>query len=419
MKKNTPSSSGKVLMLLGSRRCVPPTEASNTLSWMLKSFVDYSRSMDVQVVSQWDESLHQDKYDHERYLHVSTANEIRLKRLLYLLPYRIRKWLFGIADPKVIAYYLGQALMVHKLKPDVVVAHVAYPLFRISRFLNSRYKHVYYFHSSNLADFPPHFIHDLYQHADGLVSICQIAIDGVVNKYGSLPMPSVVIHNGVDTTTFNPENVNKLRTFARQVHKISEDTIVLLYAGRLHPSKGIDKILDAFLIVQERYPNLVLLIAGDENFERNPDLEFSKQFRDDAQMRGNGSVRFIGWLPYNQLLQAYAVSDIGVLASLEIEGNSMFLLEAMACGLSVVSTAVGGVPEIVVHRETGLLINPSQEITKGLVLAISELLENPSQRKEYGMKAALRVSSRFSAENMVQKLEEFLNANFYMAKTDV
>ena len=401
----------KVLMLLGSRRCVPPTNASNTISWLLQSFVNYSRNTDVSIVSQWHDSLREIQYDREHYLHVTPAMAERLQHLVALLPYRVRKWLFGIADPKVIAYYLGQALIVRQNKPDLVIAHVAYPLFRVSHFLNPRLKHVYYFHSSNLADFPPPFIKDLYRNASGLISICQAALSQLEQAYGSLPMPSAVIHNGVNTNCFNPEIVAQHRILSRRAYNIGNDQLAILYVGRIHPTKGVDKIVDAFLKLCEQHPNLILLIAGDENNERDPDLVFAQGLRNFVRERGQDKVRFLGWIPYKDLPVVYAMADISVLASLEVEGNSMFLLESMACRLPVVSTAVGGVPEIVSHGETGLLVDPCQDITVGLVEALDQLINDRSLRHQMGQQAARRVLDQFSAEKMVDKLEDFLEAN--------
>lgn len=398
-------------MLSGSRRCVPPTESANTISWLMQSFVEYASQMDIRIVSQWDDGLSQVKYDHERYLHIMPNMIKRLERWVALLPYRVRKWLFGIADQKVIAYYLGQALLVRRVKPDLVIVHVSYPLFRISRFLNPCYKHVYYFHSSNLADFLPEFIRDLYRHANGLISICQVAVDEIQAKYGLLPMPSGTIHNGVNTEMFNMANVSTLRAAARQKFGVDEDALVVLYAGRIHPQKGVDKIIEACLSLRTRYPNLVLLLAGDEFFERSGDLSFGHKLRQDVRKYGQDAVRFLGWLSYSQLLDAYASADICALASLETEGNSMFLLEAMACGLPVVSTAVGGVPEIVLHGETGSLIDSQQDITVGLTQAIGSLLEDDTLRRRLGMQAAQRISVNFTSRLMTGKLETYLIEN--------
>jgi len=398
-------------MLSGSRRCVPPTKSANTISWLLQSFVDHATQMDAHIISQWDDSLLCVEYDRERYIHVMPKTEKFLGKLVGILPYRVRSWLFGIADPAVIAYYLGQALLVRCLKPDLVIAHIAYPLFRISRFLNPGVKHVYYFHSSNLAGYPERFIQDIFQYANGLVSISQLALDEVQAKYGTLPMPSRVIHNGVNTEMFNSVNVPSLRTVARRKYQINEDALVVLYAGRIHPSKGVDRIVNACISLRARFPSLILLLAGDESFEKSADLSFGHQLRQDVQKYGQNTVRFLGWLPYEQLIDAYASADICVLASLEVEGNSMFLLEAMACGLPVVSTAVGGVPEIVLHGETGLLIDPSQDIAVGLTQAIGSLLEDGALRRRLGVQAAQRISVNFTSRLMTGKLETYLIEN--------
>jgi glycosyltransferase involved in cell wall biosynthesis len=90
--------------------------------------------------------------------------------------------------------------------------------------------------------------------------------------------------------------------------------------------------------------------------------------------------------------------DIFVLPSLS-EGLPMSLLEAMACGLPVVATQVGGMPEVIVHGHTGLLV-PSQDVQQ-LTAALETLVQQPAMRMTLGQQGRQRVVEHFSQQRMV------------------
>jgi len=125
----------------------------------------------------------------------------------------------------------------------------------------------------------------------------------------------------------------------------------LLFAGRLIPLKGVMELLEAFTVLNKQYPLLTLTYVGD-----GPLMDTLK-----AQVNKNqigDKVFFPGWIPAGSdaLFAVYRKSDILILPS-HAEGLPLVLLEAMANGVAVVATNISGIPEIVINRETGLLIN--------------------------------------------------------------
>ena len=99
-------------------------------------------------------------------------------------------------------------------------------------------------------------------------------------------------------------------------------------------------------------------------------------------------------------------TDVLVLASILPEGSPMVLIEAMAMGVPVVATSVGGVPEIVVNSVTGILVPPGdpQAIAEGIV----ELLSNASRKAMMGDTARRRAQAQYGARAMTERIEKSL-----------
>lgn len=399
----------RIAFVLGSRRPAPPVSSSNTVSWLVSSMEQHLTNLDIKVISLWDPELAHVQYDRERYLHVSPTTLPRwCSWILHKMPYRWRKGLFGRADVTWVEYFLGQAKLLRKIRPDIVVTHVHWPAFKLAVQACPHAAHIFYFHSSNLGSLPQEQIRYLLRHARGLVTICRAALDSLITTYGPPPFPTRVIYNGVNLEMFNPVQRALKRELSRAKYHLEEDEIVLLYAGRIAYAKGLDLILSAFQEVQGNIPNLKLVIAGDEKCERAPDLPFAHRFRQAVANLNNPNIQLVGWVPYEQLIELYGAADISILASREIEGNSMFLLESMACGIPVISTMVGGVPEVVRNGKTGILV-PRENIHSGLVWALMKLASDRELRETMGREAATHVRVNHSPERMARELASFIS----------
>lgn len=401
--------SKKIVMLLGSTKPFPPNEYSNAASWLIQQFVTNLPQVNVQVISKWHASLEKEVFDQSKFHQVKpTHYDKLLLKIIKYIPVRIKKKIFGIVDPELILQFVGQVLILKKIQPDIVVTHFSWQLFRLAKIFTPKACHIFYFHSSNLGDLPKEFISFLFNHGDGIISICQAAFKDLESKYDALPIPKAVIYNGLDLSVFNVQNRMQLRDKGRCRLGIKDSDVVLLYAGRLVSEKGIDKILDAFITVHHEYPNLCLLIVGDEKSERFPDLTFITELREKVLLNAKESVTFLGWLPYQKMIDIYAATDISVLASNEIEGNSLFLMESMACGIPVISTDVGGVPEIVINNKTGLLVEAAN-VDEELGKALFSLVSSPDIRLQMGANAARHIIAHHSSQQMAEQLRSFLN----------
>ncbi len=201
------------------------------------------------------------------------------------------------------------------------------------------------------------------------------------------------IPNGVDCERFSPASLAQRRA-ARSVLGIPPDGALALFAGRLAENKGTSFLLDAWRSVERQSPERLwtLILAGEESRVG----EFSG--RGEYELR---PPRFLGKvLDVRGLLHA---ADLLVHPSLT-EGLSNVVLEAMATGLPVVGTAIGGLREQVEHGVTGLLV-PARD-ADALAQAMTTLLRDGELRAKMGAAGRISVEQRFGIASVVDAYEE-------------
>jgi len=200
-----------------------------------------------------------------------------------------------------------------------------------------------------------------------------------------------LIPNGIPTDEYAPNPDRRVQW--RQAHGIEPHATVLTHVGRFAPPKNHALLVEAFAQVRSDAPLYLLLVGGGEleNAVREQVAALGLQER----------VRFLGVRA--DVADILRASDVFVLSS-RWEGNPMSVMEAMAAGLPVVSTAVGGVPELVRDRETGLLV-PSED-AGALAQALQALVDDPAQRQAMGAAARRHAVAHFDIRHTVRGYEQ-------------
>ncbi len=228
---------------------------------------------------------------------------------------------------------------------------------------------------------------------DRIVTISVSQQTDIADRFAiASPRKTVVVPLGLELEPFlklsGPEPDAKRRW------SFDADAVVFAYVGRFVPIKGLDALLEAFASAARSSPRLRLLMVGDG--ELRPFLE--------AQAKSLGvdtAVRFTGW--QSDLPSIYAAADAVVLNSLN-EGTPVAAIEAMAAGLPVIATSVGGVPDLVQDGRNGLLVPPRQ--ADRMARAMLALAGDPTLRKRLGTTARLDVRERYAAERLVSEIAE-------------
>lgn len=168
----------------------------------------------------------------------------------------------------------------------------------------------------------------------------------------------------------------------------------ILFLGRLGLRKGTFDLVRAFASVASQFPNATLVCAGDGAIAETQTLA--------RELGVAARVQCVGWLGPDRILQQLARATIFALPS-HAEGVPMALLEAMAWGLPVVTTAVGGIPEVVQDGHNGLLLEPGD--SHKLAAALATLLTNGELRHRMAENARLTILERYSREAAIERLQ--------------
>ena len=174
---------------------------------------------------------------------------------------------------------------------------------------------------------------------------------------------------------------------------LSDDHRLVGIVARLVPIKNHRLFLQAAKLVAEAVPQARFLVVGDGELR-----EGLEAYARDLGL--DGRVIFTGWR--RDLPRLYADLDVVALTSIN-EGTPVSLIEAMAAGVPVVATAVGGVPDVVADGETGYLVEAGD--AEGLAEAITELLRNPERAEAMGRAGREAVYPRFAAQTLFTNIE--------------
>jgi glycosyltransferase involved in cell wall biosynthesis/CelD/BcsL family acetyltransferase involved in cellulose biosynthesis len=198
----------------------------------------------------------------------------------------------------------------------------------------------------------------------------------------------MVIPNGIPIAEYHHPPTS--RQVWRREHGFQERDVLFVCAARLAKQKNHAMLLEAFSRGPATIRSTHLLLAGDGECR----FPLEAQVRERALQ---GRVHFLGLRA--DVSEVLAAADVFVLAS-HTEGHPLSLMEAMAAGLPVVATAVGGVPEIVEDEKQGLLVEAHD--CDGMAAAMVCLGQDPGKRLEMGRAAGRRAEEEFSATHMAQ-----------------
>ena len=167
----------------------------------------------------------------------------------------------------------------------------------------------------------------------------------------------------------------------------------ILAIGRLIEDKGFHNLIEAMSYVVKEIPDVTLTIVGDGPF-REELIRLSK----DLSLQDK--IAFKGGKPHSEIPRYIQESDLFVLPSMS-EGLPLVILEAMACGKAVVATDVGGIPDVIINGETGVLVKKNNP--RDLSEAIVCLLSDNKKRMELGEKAREKIQDTLSLENTTKE----------------
>ena len=176
----------------------------------------------------------------------------------------------------------------------------------------------------------------------------------------------------------------------------------IIFVGRLERNKGAHIILQVMPLVLNKSASAVFRIIGADSTDADG-ISWQQKIRESLTMVDNSRISFEE-LSRKQIVDLYNSSAIFIMPSIW-ENSPYALLEAMSCAVPIIATNVGGIPEIVQHMISGLLVEPESPIN--LANAIITLVADQDLRKKMGAQARERILNSFSIDQVLPKMESF------------
>lgn|GEM_PF-1210776 len=223
--------------------------------------------------------------------------------------------------------------------------------------------------------------------ADRVILVSQEGKKYYLNKFPDQKKKFTYIPTSVDTILFKPMNKSKLR----RKYGFFDNEKIAMFVGRFHEQKGINLLIDAFAELKKQIPKARLVLVGDGILKRSLEEQIERlQLHD---------VTFMGIVGHDRLPEVLNCADVFVLPSLW-EGMSIAVLEALSCGIPVVSTNVGQMKEVVKEGISGFIIE------KRCATLLMEKIKSALSLAPRMSVHCRQIGERYSSSYLARKIEE-------------
>jgi len=231
--------------------------------------------------------------------------------------------------------------------------------------------------------------------ADTFIGVSRFVQQRLIECNGTPAAATCLVYNGIDFDRFNATATMDLHSLAG----LHESTPIVFCSGRVAEYKGFQTVVEAASILRQQSDrDIAFVVCGD-----GPYLPELKEL---AHARGCTNVHFPG--RRSDIPQLLRTASIAVVPSLWEEAFGLTVVEAMIAGVPLIATRVGGIPELIEHEATGLLIDPGQ--TDALVRGINRLLNDPAAAAAMAEAAAAAARKRFSLDRVAAELYAVVTA---------
>jgi len=372
-------------------------------------------SFDWFVLSNWASELENEEYDKEKFIAVKTQLIDRaIVWFTILFPNRVVKGIFGVVrkDHLLLNIKLIRNLLLRKV--DMIIVHDSYSLTYLCHLVFPRKRIIFYHHSCRMhIDLNEKRWNRLVRSASsGIISICAKAFDYTDKKFLQKPSQKKVIINGVvDLNLYTKDS--DFRDRLRKQFGIGQDEFVFIYVGRIHEQKGLDLLINAFSeAIQNSQSSVRLLIVGSAHSDEDGSIQYETMLKSKAEKLANDKILFTGFIQNDRLLDYYMISDVGILPTRLLEGNSLFLMECLTMGIPVIATRKGGVPEVVRDGIDGILINEEdleEELSQTMLSLMRDVKTWRLRKAEIAQSARERFAFKRVAKEFCQVIDSLLD----------
>ncbi len=398
------NNSPKKVLMVGSSKLPIPAVKGGAVPNLIEGIIsanEYNKRMDITCICCYDELAETEskKYKFTQFLWIKTPSLIKkIDKMLYLFSKKIlhmNRLLSLSYFFQIIWFTLSVSKYLKNNNYDYVVFENSIPALHSLRLHGNakKYKDKYFLHIHTV---PRHYYKNkkIIKNCNKIICISEYVKNEIIKATKIDNDKFVILYNSIDTKLFKPLDSDHILEF-KEKHKIPLNKKIILFAGRICKDKGVDKLIEAYNIVNN--DNMLLLIVGSNFYKTSITSDFEKELIDKTNdIKDN--IIFTGYMDYKDMPLVYNCADIIVLPSMWDEPAGMTIIESMACKKAVITTISGGIPEYT-GQGNCILLERSDNISYDIAEKIEILNKDPDYESRL-------------AENAYSRAKQF-NMNYY------
>ncbi len=215
-----------------------------------------------------------------------------------------------------------------------------------------------------------------------------------------MEIPNTIIYNGINLDNFKIFTTEEITSLRKRFDHDSK-SIILLFSGRIHPSKGIRELFLSFKFLNDF--KIKLLVTGELKTNYGYDPDFEKELKKNL----SENIYLLGLIPQEILPKYYAICDYIVVPSKSPEGLPKVITEAVVMGKPVIASDCGGTVELIEDGVNGIIIEEPLS-PENIAKAIHKAIKNSNKISQYSAEHTKVNRPRFSSEVMAEQFDNVL-----------
>lgn len=392
-----------------------PAVKGGAVSTLIENLIqenELQKSVDLRVISFFDPAAVEKASEYKNTQFIWVKNNRVIHALDKMIYWSVKKF-FPRKKPlsyKTIAslvHYIVFAKFFLRNDNSELLIENNIPLSLIMKYKHHRQR--YYYHLHNVPRTSA-MSKEILRDADGYLCVSKYVGQQINQQNSSIgPIASnkiKVLRNCIDENVFNlRKNTSQIMKIQAKYHLKASDRIVI-FAGRLSPEKGVDKLLESLQYIRNIGSVKVLVVGSYAHGTNSDHTEYGKTLQRLAK-KWSDKIIFTGYVPQNQMKAYYQIADIAALPSVWDEPAGLTMLEAMACGTPVITTDSGGIPEYV--ADGAVVLERNSDLPRNIAAKVDQLLENTEMYANYQERAQSIIKSSYSREGYLKRMCQLLN----------
>lgn len=392
-----------------------PASKDGAVSTLIEHFIEENSKqgkVDFEVISYYDAEAEKisKKYKNVNFVWIKIPRFIKWLDALvfyFIKTFFKEKKALSYKSLFSLAYYILKSVSILKMnKYDKVVLENNIPLAWIIKL--SKYKGEYYYHFHNIPRINAG-CKSVFENCKSIICVSKFVGEQIcleTNPIGPISTTKIkVLYNCVDTKKFYAISNEEQRRKIREIYGIKDDECVILFVGRLSAEKGIDKLLEAVNKLKNKKVK-VLIVGSYMHSQKIRDGYQEKLVKLAEKMQDN--IIFSGYIPQSELAKIYNIANVAVLPSIWDEPAGLTMIESLACGVPVITTNSGGIPEYV--SNCGIVLERNDELIDNIALNIEKIIEHKIDINTLSKNGISRINENFGMkkylENFVKIIED-------------